>query len=181
MGMILKKLLLFPIGLLTLLRDFIYIFPLLLVLAGCGFTPIYEKVADKETISLLSLKVTGANQDAYAVYRLRSELEPQLASLSSLYEQSYRVQVILQEEFGDIGYASDGTAIRAQGRMVASVSVFDTTLTPIYENRLDSVSSYTINHGDEFSNLNAKDAVRERLITDLAQQIVQTLAESLKT
>jgi hypothetical protein len=158
-----------------LLRNFFYTLPFVF-LAACGFQPIYEKTERGPILGPLTLKVTGANQDGYTVYKLRSEIEPQLASLAALCSKPYSIQVRVQEEFGDIGYANDGTAIRAQGRMVAYVSVLGKTLTPVYEDQLDSVSSYTMNHGDEFSNLNAKDAVRERLIIDLSREIVQSVS-----
>ena len=153
----------------------------LFLLCQCGFEPIYQKKEVAESSQNASLKIFGGNQDAYTVYRLRQEIEPQLTSLAPIVKKKYRIHVNVQEEFGNIGYANDGTAVRAQGRISAHISVFDQTLTPIYESHVDSVSSYTINYGDEFSNLNSQDGVRERLVVDLGREIIQSLSGFFKS
>ena len=58
---------------------------------------------------------------------------------------------------------------------MALLQIYDKQFKLIYENRLDSSSSYTLDVSEEFSNLNARIAIRGRLIAILAQDVAQEI------
>jgi len=144
---------------------------ILLSLAGCGFRPLYKQSSSTSTPFVLEVK--GNNEEAYGTYKFKQELTPLIAHIN--HPAIHKVSISLSENFGDIGYAADASALRSQGRVVALIEVYDANRQLIYQNKVDSISSYTTDILEEFSNLNAKMATRERLMVSLAQSVARDI------
>lgn len=148
----------------------------LIGITGCGFEPLHQQ-KDASSASLpFFLKVTGNNDDAYTTYRFKQELLPLLSKLTLPTAQKIEIKIQVSENYGDIGYGADASVLRSQGRLAAGIQMYDSDEKPFYENVLDMVSSYTINESEEFSNLNAKNAARDRLIIMLAQDVAREIS-----
>jgi|GEM_PF-1549087 len=147
-----------------------------LALTGCGFQPLHQDRSGPTKPIPFSLKITGTNEDAYTTYRFKQELQPLLSGLTLPKGQKIEIKIQLGESYGDIGYGADASVMRSQGRITATVEMFSSSKDPFYVNTLDVVSSYTINESEEFSNMNAKGAARERLIVVLAQDVAREIS-----
>lgn len=167
-----------------MVSQFLKAYPLFLLalfvlcLPGCGFTPLYQQKISSSP-DLITLEVRGNNEEAYGTYKFKQELKPFLAQISS--SNVYKIAVHLEENFGDIGYGSDASVLRSQGRMIATVALYDKNYQLLYQNRLDAVSSYTNDNSEEFSNLNARVATRERLISSLVQDVARDIQLAIRT
>lgn len=154
-----------------------FIFLSLITLAGCtGFDPLYKPKTEQQRSLPFALQVSGDNENAYSTYKFKQELTSALSSLSSPPGEKLKIKVLLSEAFGDIGYGSKASILRSQGRMIATVEIYRNGITPIYKNSVDTVSSYTINNSEEFSNLNAKNATRERIMINLANEVAREIS-----
>ncbi|MCX7338220.1 MAG: hypothetical protein NTX76_02920 [Alphaproteobacteria bacterium] len=156
-------------------------FAVLLSLSACGFEPLYgSSKTSTQTSSAYTLQITGNSNDAYTQYKFRQELEPLLNRTLINLPQKLRIAIAITEEYGDIGYGADAASIRSQGHMTAVIKLYNgQSLDPVHSNSVDVVSSYTIDHSEEFSNLNAKDSTRERLITSLAQDTAHEIRRAV--
>lgn len=150
---------------------------IILILSGCGFRPLYKQPSNTATAFLLEVK--GNNEHAYGTYKFKQELKPLIASIN--HSVIHKISIMLSENFGDIGYAADASVLRSQGKVVAIVQIYDANQRLIYQNTLDSVSSYTTDISEEFSNLNAKMATRERLMINLAQAVARDIQMAVHT
>lgn len=146
----------------------------LLFLSGCGFQPLYQRSSSPVLDSSpFILEVRGNNEEAYSTYKFKQELKPLIAKISD--PSVYKITIFLSESFGDIGYGADASVLRSQGQLAATVQIYNRSYQMIYQNKLDVVSSYTADKSEEFSNLNAKMASRERLILSLVQDVARDI------
>jgi hypothetical protein len=148
----------------------------LIGITGCGFEPLHQQREVSHASLPFYLKVTGNNDDAYTTYRFKQELLTLLSKLRLPQTQKIEIRIQVGENYGDIGYGVDASVLRSQGRLAAAVQMYDSNEKPFYENTLDIVSSYTINESEEFSNLNAKNAARDRLIIALAGDVAREIS-----
>lgn len=152
-------------------------------ISGCGFEPLHQHHTPDNSSSQhlpFTLQIMGSNEDAYSTYKLKQELMPLLQKVAFPSDKKLRIKVNLSETYGDIGFGADASVLRSQGRMAASLAIYDQSIEPIYTANLDAVSSYTINESEEFSNLNAKNAVKERLIINLANDLAREIALAVR-
>ena len=151
-----------------------------LFLTGCGFQPLYQQPSAESASTTLPfiLEVRGNNDEAYGTYKFKQELKILLADVSS--SNLRKITVSLNENFGDIGYGADASVLRSQGQMTATVCLYNVNHQVIYKNRLEVVSSYSTDNAEEFSNLSAKTATRERLIVCLAQDVARDIYRVLR-
>jgi hypothetical protein len=145
-------------------------------ITGCGFEPLHQQKDTSNASLPFFLKVTGNNDDAYTTYRFKQELLTLLSKLKLPPTQKIEVRIQVGENYGDIGYGADASVLRSQGRLAVSIQMYNSDEKPFYENTLDMVSSYTINESEEFSNLNAKNAARDRLIIILAADVAREIS-----
>lgn len=148
----------------------------LIGITGCGFEPLHQQKGPSSTSLPFLLKITGNNDDAYTTYRFKQELLTHLSKLTLTTPQKIEIRIQVGEGYGDIGYGADASVLRSQARLAAAIQMYDAEEKPFYENTLDLVSSYTINESEEFSNLNAKNAARDRLIINLAQDVAREIS-----
>lgn len=149
---------------------------MLFSLTGCGFDPIYRAKSDQPQSLPFSLQVTGNNDTAYSTYKFKQEMNSLLSTLAPPPGGKLKVKIHLTEAFGDIGYGTDASILRSQGRMVATLTIHSNNGILLHENTLDTVSSYTINNAEEFTNLNARNAARERIIISLANEVSREIS-----
>jgi hypothetical protein len=147
-----------------------------LALSGCGFEPIYDIKGGKENPQSFKLNITGSNEQAYTTYKLRREIETLLPTIQQKTPHTLAVKIVVSETYGNIAYNANAKAQRSQGQLNAKISVLDQGLTPIHEATLNSITSYTVDFTEEFSNISAEAGARERLIKNLAQDIVHELS-----
>jgi hypothetical protein len=147
---------------------------------GCGFEPMYQR-APAYRPQPFALSVTGShNKDAYYTYKLKKELTVQLDFIPLKVAERVVAKVDLDLTFGDIGFGADTSVLRSQGQGMAKIALSRPgTLTPFYMNTLDLVSSYTPNMEEEFTNISARSAVRDRLVQNLARDIGRDIAFAL--
>ncbi len=152
-----------------------------LSLSACGFQPLYQQKSSQglDNTYPFTLEVRGNNEEAYGTYKFKQELKPFLSQLSCSHLR--KISIKLEENFGDIGYGSDASVLRSQLRMSATIHLYDAKYQLLYQNKLDVVSSYTDDNSEEFSNLNARMATRERLITALVQDVARDIQLAVRT
>ncbi|MDP3371470.1 MAG: hypothetical protein Q8S21_01040 [Candidatus Paracaedibacteraceae bacterium] len=147
-----------------------------LSLSGCGFEPIYQQKNNVLIPQAFKLNITGSNDQAYTTYKLRRELETLLPTIAQKVSRQLTIKISLEETYGNIAYNANAKAQRSQGQLNAAIQVLDGNLTIIHESKLENATSYTVDYIEEFSNISAEAGARERLIKNLAQDIVHELA-----
>ncbi len=147
-----------------------------LLMVGCGFEPVYQPRTMAKTPQVFKLAISGNNDNAYTSYKLRRELEMWLPTISQKVPHSLKVEIKLEEAYGDIAFSASAKVLRSQGHLTAHVLVFDNRSTPIHKATLDVVSSYTVDSSEEFPTMAAESGARERLIRNLAQDITHELS-----
>lgn len=152
---------------------------ILIFLAGCNFKPLYERTNEYRILpSKVSIK--GGEDDAFYSYKFKKELALHLEHFANkIQEQPIKILVNLSIGFGNIGYGSDVTILRTSGRAAAAIYIYDDKGTIAYENKLDAVSSYTLDISEDFSNLNAQEGDKNRIITSLAQDVATDIKRGL--
>ncbi len=150
-----------------------------LLLASCSFTPMLKKSDDTAVETGSKLVVESANKDgsSYAVQMMRQRLRGVLSGLN--LTARYKVYVRLNEESGNLAYATDATSTRSMMRLSAQILVNCEGQT-VYETRLANVTSYSQNTNDEFVNQSAVQGAQERLIESLTIDISRELQRFTK-
>jgi hypothetical protein len=152
---------------------------ILFFLGACGFEPLY-KSHEAQNPQSFKLQVTGNNDHAQITFRFKKALEYQLRQITKKIDSPLIIKVNLGLEFGDIGFNQNASILRTQGRGAAQISIQENSVSkPFYENEIDLVSSYTVNESEEFSNLSAQNASRERIIQNLAVQVGREVIRAL--
>ncbi len=146
------------------------------IVVGCGFEPIYQIRKAAETPQVFKLAISGSNDNAYTSYKLRRELEMWLPTIVQKVPHSLKLEIKLEESYGDIAFSAAAKVLRSQGHLTAHIEVFDNRATPIHKATLDVVSSYTVDSPEEFPTMAAESGARERLIRNLAQDITHELS-----
>jgi hypothetical protein len=151
-----------------------------LLLSACGFTPMLEKNADAPDESGSRLVVESASKDgtSYTIQMLRQRLKSVLSGIN--LDSRYKIYIRLNEETGNLAYATDATSTRSMMRLVGQILVSCDGKT-LYETRIPSVTSYSQNTNDEFVNQSASEGARERLIESLTIDISREIQQFVKT
>ncbi len=109
---------------------------------------------------------------------MRQRLKNVLAGLN--LDSRYKIYIRLNEETGNLAYATDATSTRSMMRLVGQILVSCDGKT-LYETRIPSVTSYSQNTNDEFVNQSASEGARERLIESLTIDISREIQQFVKT
>lgn len=121
-----------------------------------------------ESGSRLVVESVSKDGSSYTVQMMRQRLKNILSGLN--LNLTYKTYVRLNEESGNLAYATDATATRSMMRMTAQIIISCDGKT-IYETKCASVTSYSQNSNDEFANQSATEGARERLIESLSIDI----------
>ena len=150
-----------------------------LVLAGCGFQPLYSERATAGTEA-------GVGEDLAAIevglipdragQLLRFELQSAFAQVGEAPAPRWRLDVGLHERgFGTV-IALEDTVVRANLATDATFQLIDLSEdAPVYRNRVSSVSGYNIVRSD-YATLVAEDDARRRNVEQLKDLIRLDLA-----
>ncbi|MHA1558766.1 MAG: hypothetical protein ACTSXG_03055 [Alphaproteobacteria bacterium] len=147
-----------------------------LILSSCTFEPIYKAQGN---LDWLNLKIKNSNDMGYAAHRLRTALTPLLKTIKMPQNKKITVELDIKEIFDYIGYASDVTVVRSQGHFIVDLDILQ-NYNSIHKKKLTAITSYTIDENEEFTNLSAQNAARERLIQQIALDISREIAFVLK-
>jgi hypothetical protein len=152
---------------------------LLICLVGCNFKPLYERTNDYHVLPT-KVSIIGAEDEVFYSYKFKKELALHLEHFANkIQEKPIKIRVVLSISFGNIGYGSDVTVLRTSGRAIANLSIYNENGSVAYENKLDAVSSYTLDINEDFSNLCAQEADKNRIITSLAQDVATDIKRGL--
>lgn len=156
----------------------VYIF--CLSLAACGFTPILKKNDDIPSKSGARLVVESVNKGGnnYIIQMMRQRLKSVLSGLN--LDHGYKIYIRLNEESGNLAYATDETSTRSMVRFSAQILISCEGQT-VYETKLANVTSYSQNTNDEFMNQSSLQGAQERLIESLSIDISRELQRFVKS
>ncbi len=145
-------------------------------LMGCGFQPLYapENSKIEKRSQPLYLSIHGTNDLSYVVYKFRRTLESLLPTIPWKRDRPYHVKISLAETYGAIAYGGSATISRSQGQLQADISVLDEGGTLLAQ-KIDAVSSYAMDVGEEFATFKSKEATQERLINALAEDVFREI------
>lgn len=149
---------------------------LVLVLAACGFSPMYGQYKDKNAVAGLDHVEIATIPNAEGIY-LRNEL------IDRFYESGYPVSpthklamsTIFEEERNlDITISSEAT--RKQVKLNTNLNLIDLATGQSVLNRsLTAIASYNV-VGSQFATRIAEKDAREAALTDLARQVETQLS-----
>jgi len=152
----------------------------LLVVAACGFTPLYGPQADGAPGPALGAAIDVAPIPERLGQQVRNALLDRLAPLAGDGAPAFRLEVSLAEDSQGGGYRPDKAITRRTLRLTAQVRLTDlATDKPILEESARASVSYNVVQSD-FANLNAARSARERAAEMLADRIVERLALFLR-
>lgn len=155
---------------------FLYLF---VFLTACNFKPLYERNGHYSVLPA-KVVVTGAEDEAFYSYKFKKELALHLEHIASkINEKPIKIRVNLSVSFGNIGYGANVTVLRTSGRGIATINIQNDTGALVYENKIDAVSSYTLDINEDFSNLSAQEADKNRIIISLAQDVATDIKRGL--
>jgi LPS-assembly lipoprotein len=145
-----------------------------LMLAGCGFHPLYAH--HRETgfdADLASIKVNTIpdRQGQRLAIALRDGLNP----TGTRVETRYTLDVELSGQRVDIGVRPDGTASRSQVTMTAKFTLKDAKAnTPVLQGTTHSISSFDV-LSDNYATVVAQHGAEERTVQDVGDDILRRL------
>lgn len=148
----------------------------LVLLAACGFRPLYAPASDDRSPVADLAAVTVERINDRPGQELRNQLVDLLNPGRLQAPPRYRLEVKLEEELNELAVERSGFATRANLRMEASYALYAAGGTaPLVRNQSRVVSSYNI--GDaRFSTLTANEAARSRALRQIAYDIRARLA-----
>lgn len=148
-----------------------------LLISGCTFTPLYNKVPSDEHLAgsqnnHVKFSVTGTSKDveSYLVYSLQKELDKRISSINSVATKPVTIYVAISDQHGGIGYNPDAQASRYLSRLHARITLSHDEKAIM---DLDAVTSYNVDSAQEFVIQNTQQSTRDRLVIELANKIQQ--------
>jgi len=149
-------------------------FAFLLMLAACGFKPLYghHSDGDKAPPELANIQVNFI-KDAVG-QELRNAIMDRLPPPKA--QPRYQLNITVDEGQTGIAIASDATVTRQQLRDTAHIVLFDSvTQKNVWKQDLFTTAGYNI-LSSEFSNLVGEEDARMRNVDDLSERTVNMLA-----
>lgn len=145
----------------------------LLLLAGCGFTPLYGSNQQADTY-LAAVRI--ANIPERAGQELRLLLEDRMHGNTPLAAPRYNLSVTFASNKEDLGIKSDDVATRARLTLYAQFSLSETgAATPPYKSSVRSIVSYNI-LTDPYATYSAEQDALQRGLVQVADAITRRVA-----
>jgi hypothetical protein len=148
------------------------------LLTGCQVKPLlsttskniseHSKTNDYES-KITKLSVKGSNSTL--VFKLRKKLQ---SKLDFFYKTPVSLEVDVSEDFGNISYFSDATSSRIHGKIICKFDFKDYKTGKSIKETVFSSTSFFHSYNDEFSNQNAIELARERMIDDVIDEILRS-------
>ena len=142
---------------------------------GCGFQPLMT--GQNDTPQRFTLKINGSG---YAAYKLRRELEKQLALTPKLNDKSYVLTVSVAEGYTPTTYGTDATVSRSQVQSTATYILKDCNRF-MAQGTVTAHSSYLLNYAEEFSTRSAQTAASERTFIILAEELAREVMLKIRS
>lgn len=143
-----------------------------LLLAGCGFAPVYAPTGGG---SKLQGKIAFALGEDRFDYRLREQLERRLGRTEL---EAYRLAVITEVTESPIAIAADNTATRINLPVTAHYTLSDAAGGTIVQGTVQTFTSYSAT-GTSIATRSTKQAAEDRLAAMVADLVVaRILAEA---
>jgi len=156
----------------------------LLILSACGFKPLYERPQSSEYAQskplLCKLEVKGNKDYGQATYLFKQQLQSLLAASEEVQKAFNKIEIKLSYSFQDIGYKTDASAVRKQGKVTANILAYDRNGNNVYKSELDSVTSFNLDETEEFSNIVGESAAEQRIVNHLAYSVMAQLFKFLR-
>jgi hypothetical protein len=151
-----------------------------LMLVGCQIKPLLSTsnqssnfYEENYTLKTKKLNVKGSN--SALVFKLRKKLQ---SKLEFFYKNPISLEVNVSEDFGNISYFSDATSSRIHGKIICDFEFKDYKTGNSIKEKVFSSTSFFHSYDDEFSNQNAIDLARERMIDDVIDEILRSCISS---
>ncbi len=142
----------------------------LLLLAGCGFRPLYAEREAGSNVDLLAATKIELIADRVG-QELHNDLLNRINPLGRPSDPRYRLEVELSESIEKLALRKDESATRANLRLYAAYKLFDVeTGKPIFSGNSRSTSSYNILQST-FATRAAEAAARRRAIRLIGDDI----------
>ena len=154
----------------------------LLVLTGCGFTPVYYTSANKisvdEKTAAIKIEPIPEEIGRICVQELKNNLNPENKTIP--YQYVLRVS-LSKRETQDEGILEDNTATRATMTMTAQYALENISSgKKIVNHRVSAISSYNILRANPYATLTTAQSTEKDLVKNLADQIAIHITEKMK-
>jgi LPS-assembly lipoprotein len=144
-------------------------------LVGCGYRPLYATSTRGGVSTEMAAVKIGLIPDRIG-QRLRNNLLDRMNPAGEPASPRYRLDVALKEAVQDVGVRKDETSTRANYILSADYRLIDaTTGRVLFRASSQRIASYNISR-DDFSTISAANAARQRIATDLADEITTRVA-----
>lgn len=156
-------------------KNFLLIFYFVL-LGGCKIKPLLSTSnqssnSHKDNYKLKTTKLNVKGSNSALVFKLRKKLQ---SKLEFFYKNPISLEVNVSEDFGNISYFSDATSSRIHGKIICDFEFKDHKTGNSIKEKVFSSTSFFHSYDDEFSNQNAIDLARERMIDDVIDEILRS-------
>lgn len=159
----------------SIVRNFVFLLGVCFFLNGCGFQPLMT--GNHTTPQRFNIKISSAG---YTAYKIRRELEKQLALTPKINDKTYVLSVSVTEGYVPIAYGTDATVSRNQIQATAIYSIHDGSQI-IAKGTVTAYSSYILNYTEEFSTRSAQSAASERTLLSLSEELGREVMMRIRT
>lgn len=148
-----------------------------LVLAGCGFRPLYGKHAEAPGLAAEMARVAVAPIPDRTGQLLRNALEQRLERAGGGRDKVYTLQIEVEEESTSLGLSRDATVTRADVVLTAVFRLYrDGKL--LWSGDSTSAAAYNLLNQQYATVISERDS-RDRAVTQVADDITRRLATFL--
>ena len=146
-----------------------------MLLAGCGFEPIYGARGGPETTAEMSnIRIDPIDERVGQL--LRNQLLDSLNPRGEPVQGRYRLQVQISESKGELAVRKSELATRTNMVLTATYRMLDTKTNAFVMARTSSVTASYNLVTNEFATLSAESDARERGVRDLSNDITRQIA-----
>ena len=153
------------------MKQRLFLFALLPLLAGCGFHPLYGDSKLQPQLSTIFVEPV-AERDGY---ELRNTLINLLGANGQSGGKAYRLKLILNESNQGVALQNDATITRYNDTLTVSYVLSDAKGADVTHGTQTSLSSYNV-VASPYSTLSAQQDSDKRAVQDIAERIRIDLA-----
>ncbi|KJS35634.1 MAG: hypothetical protein VR70_15790 [Rhodospirillaceae bacterium BRH_c57] len=148
-----------------------------LVLAGCGFRPLYGKHSATPGLAVEMTRVAVAPIPNRTGQLLRNALEQRLERAGAGRDKIYTLQIALEEKTTAVGLNRDATTTRSDVVLTATFGLYrDGAL--LWSGESSSAAAYNLLNQQYATVISERDS-RDRVVTQVADDITRRLATFL--
>lgn len=144
-------------------------------LSSCGFQPLLSGQHTEPQRFVIKLNGSG-----YSAYKLRRELEKQLALTPKINDKAYLISLSMSEGYVPIAYGTDATISRNQIQATTKYTIEEGSQF-IAAGTVTSYSTYMLNYTQEFNTRSAESAASERTLINLAEELAREIMLKIRS